>query len=498
MHPVNRELRHSSFVIRHSFVAIVALAAIALPATTRAETFRAGAFAQDISPTKFPSPVNGSMRGNFAASIHDPMHARCLALSDGNKELIFCVVDACMIPRDICEEAKRIASSKTGVPAAHMLISATHTHSAATLASVFQSDPDPDYVAGVPAGIAQGLIAAHENLEPAEIAWGKGSDPTQVFNRRWLVKDGESFPNPFGAPSERAKMNPGYQSPKVTKPAGPVDPDVFILVARGAADHRPLGLLANYSLHYVGGLPPISADYYAAFADAMTARLHGADARYHGKLPFVASMSNGTSGNINNVNFSAAAPPRRAPGEQIQTVAASVADAAMRAYDRLEFKPRVTLDSAEEDIQLKVRKPAKDEVENAKAILATAPKDKDGQFAGLDAIYARETTLLDAYPESVRVKLQVHRIGTLSIAAIPCEVFVEIGLDVKERSPFAQHFTISLANGYNGYLPTAAHHKLGGYETWRARSSYLEVTAADKITERLMALLAALKKRQGQ
>ena len=59
---------------------------------------------------------------------------------------------------------------------------------------------------------------------------------------------------------------------------------------------------------------------------------------------------------------------------------------------------------------------------------------------------------------------------------------VEIGLHLKQVSPFERHFTISLANGYNGYLPTPEHHALGGYETWRARSSYLEVEAAPKIT----------------
>ena len=68
-------------------------------------------------------------------------------------------------------------------------------------------------------------------------------------------------------------------------------------------------------------------------------------------------------------------------------------------------------------------------------------------------------------------------------------VFVEIGLKLKKESPFAQHFTISLANGYNGYLPTAEHHKLGGYETWRARSSFLEVDAEAKIREKILELL---------
>ena len=124
------------------------------------------------------------------------------------------------------------------------------------------------------------------------------------------------------------------------------------------------------------------------------------------------------------------------------------------------------------------------------ATIETMPRDKDGQFSDRKAIYAREAVLLDAYPDRVPVRLQAHRIGGLTIAAIPCEVFVEIGLELKRVKPLEQLFTISLANGYNGYLPTPEHHRLGGYETWRARSSYLETEAATAITKNLQEMLA--------
>jgi len=460
-----------------------------------AGTFRAGAYAQDISPTHFPSPVNGNMKGAFTESIHDPMHARCLALNDGKTELIFCVLDACMCPREIMEKAKEIASKETGVPASHMLISATHTHSAATMASVFQSDPDPEYVAAVPARIAAGLKQAHDNLEPAEIGWAFGSDPADVFNRRWFMKPGQTYENPFGSTADRALMNPGQVNPKVSIPTGPVDQDVAVLAVRSATDKRPLALFANYSLHYVGGNPAISADYYGAFANEIAERLKATDDRYQGKPAFVGIMSNGTSGNINNVNMGSSIRYKRNPGEQISIVAKNVADAAMGAYDTIKWDATTTLDSAEEDINLGVRKATPEELAKAKQTMETTPKDKDGQWTDRKAIYAREAVKLADYPDQVPVKLQVHRIGTLSVAAIPCEVFVEIGLDLKQSTPFARHFTVSLANGYNGYLPTPEHHALGGYETWRARSSYLETQASVKIEEHLKAMLMTLKAR---
>ena len=75
----------------------------------------------------------------------------------------------------------------------------------------------------------------------------------------------------------------------------------------------------------------------------------------------------------------------------------------------------------------------------------------------------------------------------------PREVFVEIGLELKRKSPLQPTFTIELANGYNGYLPTPEQHRLGGYETWRARSSYLETEASTKIARTILDLFEQIK-----
>lgn len=486
--PLVRRLPLALSLLLSCFLSAPARAAESAP-------LRAGAFAQDITPTlTTPSPINGGMKGAFAKTVTDPMHARSFALQSGGTTLVFCIVDACMIPREICEAAKALASRATGVPASHLLISATHSHSCATMTPVFQSAADPAYLTTLPARIAESIIRAHANLEPAEIAFGKSSNPDQVFNRRWLVKDGESYENPFDRLTDRAWMNPGFQNPKVTGPAGPVDPEVSLLAARATSDGRPLAVLANYSLHYVGGLPAISADYYGAFARELTARLAATDTRYAGKPAFVAIMSNGTSGNINNVNYAAPPPPRRAPGEQIAAVARSVADTAFATYGRLAWQSAAPLATAERDITLGVRKPSPTDLARAQKLVATTKRDPDGQFSDRKAIYALETLALADYPTTVPVKLQAHRLGALTIAAAPCEIFVEIGLALKSAKPLADHFTISLANGYNGYLPTPEHHALGGYETWRARSSYLEVDASTKITATLRDLLATVAK----
>ncbi len=96
------------------------------------------------------------------------------------------------------------------------------------------------------------------------------------------------------------------------------------------------------------------------------------------------------------------------------------------------------------------------------------------------------------WPDSIDVSLQAIRIGDLAITAIPFEVFTQTGLEIKSRSPFKDTFTISLANGGYGYLPTPEEHRLGGYETWLSVSK-VEKEASVKISERILELLGQLK-----
>ena len=162
-----------------------------------------------------------------------------------------------------------------------------------------------------------------------------------------------------------------------------------------------------------------------------------------------------------------------------------------RVCKELKYQDWAPLRMEQKEVRLAVRRPGGEDLARAEAILAKA---KGRELRGLPEIYARETMFIKDYPDEVPLILQAIRIGDLGIAAVPCEVFAEIGLEIKSRSPLKPTFAIELANGCNGYLPTPPQHKLGGYETWRARSSYLEVDASVKITAALLDLLNAAAK----
>ena len=454
------------------------------------ESLQAGAFAQDITPKVWPISVNGGMSDIQATAAHDPLHARCLVLKNKETSLAIVVCDSCALPRDLVDRAKVLAAKKTRIPASHILISATHSHSCPTATPLFQSDPDSDYLEYLVDRIASGIEQANSQLEPARIGWGACEQRSLVFNRRWIVKEErgseDAVETPFGIKSDRIITNPGYNNPKVERSINVVDPEVNFISIQ-SREGRPIALLANYSLHYVGGVPKdqVSADYFGEFAQRIARKLNATDLN----PPFVGIMSNGTSGDVNNVDFRQKSVPDREPFEQISFVAELLAQDVAKSCENLEYFDAVPLKVRHTEIAVGVRKPIADEIASAERKIAGRP---ERSLTDLPSIYARETALLSEYPTSVRIKLQAIRIGSLGIAAIPCEVFTETGLALKRNSPLKRTFTISLANGYNGYLPPPEQHLLGGYETWRARSSYLAADSEPKIGTTLNRLLKEL------
>ena len=463
--------------MRLLFIACVVFATSAL----HAAEFRAGAATSNITP-ELGSSINGGFQDGKATFIHDELHARCLALDGGKTMLVRVVADRCVSGRGIFDEAKKMVNEATGLPMENMLMSATHSHSCGTLQAVGQSEPNPIYQRFVARRIADGVRRALNNLAPAKIGWGTADVPQHVFNRRWKMKPGGIPASPLGVATDQVKTNPGINNPSLLEPAGPTDPQVSFISVQ-SAEGKPIALYANYSLHYVGGVGSghISADYFGAFA-VKVGQLLGAGSE------FVGIMSNGTSGDINNIDFRGG-QAKEPPYGRIQIVANDVAQAVATARKSIKHQDWVPLAVAQKEIMLGLRIPTKDEVEKAREV--TKQSKLFPRMETMEQVYARETVLLSDFPKEVSAPLQVLKIGDLRVSAIPAEVFVEIGLELKQRHP--QTFSVSLANAYHGYLPTPKHHQLGGYETWRARSSCLEVDASTKIVAGLEELFEKLK-----
>ena len=452
---------------------------------------KAGVAVVDITP-----PLGLGIVGNFvvppATHIHDPLHARCLVLDDGNSKLVFIIADNVGIAGELLNQARKRITAETGIPGTNVLMAATHTHSAVNAggdgewrkAGTRDMKLD-DYQLFLAHRLADAARIALHNLEPARLGWGSSSVAQHLFNRRWKLK--EKIRNPFGE-MDQVQFNPGIDNPNKTEPAGGIDPEVVFLSVQSTGG-RPIALLANYSLHYVGGVPSghVSADYFALFAEKIKDKIAWQTGE---SQPFVACMTNGTSGDVNNINFRGPAI-KYLPYEKMNIVADDVARKVLSAYEQVTYRTDVSLKAAYTAMSVAVRKPSQKIYEQS---LKVKNSPQGAKFDHpLERVFAeRAVHVYENWPDQVEVPLQVFRIGDLAVAGIPFEVFTEMGLDIKKSAPFTKAFTISFANGSLGYLPTPAQHKLGGYETWLTVTK-VEESASDKITAEVKKLFEQVK-----
>src|SRR6185369_10245574 len=176
------------------------------------------------------------------------------------------------------------------------------------------------------------------------------------------------------------------------------------------ADGKPLGVLANFSMHYVGS-SLLSSDYFGRFAEHLGRRLDGSD----GSTSCIVSMSQGTSGDLASMNYSAAAVKR-----EYDSFADELAGQAYEAYRQIKTVDRhAPLAIKESKLTLHRRTPDEKRLAWAKTMAA---KIGDRRPKGWPEVYALEQLELAAAPQR-ELKLQAIRIGDTAIAAIPDEVF---------------------------------------------------------------------------
>lgn len=428
---------------------------------------RVGTAASDITPSIGVS-IPGFFNDRTATDIHDPIQAKAIVFEAGDQVAALVVCDViCLIEQDT-RRAKQRAEELTGIPAENMMICATHTHYGPATITIFNTERDEAYCDWMVEKIADAIRLAQLRLRPALLGHNSGSVPEEVHNRRWHMKDG------------RVVMNPGYLNPDRVRPAGPTDPEVGLL-AFMTGEGEPAGAVLNYALHYVGGpySTTISADYFA-FATAALARMWGRN--------FLAILANGCCGDINNCDFDKPAPDYPHPFYQAQRVGNVVAAEAFKVWNQIRDWSADVPIAVANAFPLFRRRQVTDEQRAQMEQLLAGPPQPDNR----DWVYALERKRVEEKPLEWPVQIQAMRIGDVGIVGLPGEVFVEVGLEIKRRSPFPRTLVIELANDWVGYIPTARAFREGSYETELGTNSMAAPHTAEQWTETGVKLLNEL------
>ncbi len=398
-------------------------------------------------------PMAGYYHERGATKIHDELYARAIVVSDGLEKVAMVSVDLITTRRHHVVAARRAIQRRCGIAGGKVMISATHAHTGPILATlsnrrIGQEKSNPlveSYSESLPDLIADAVVEANANLVDGAVSAAIGFEDALAFNRRFHMSDGS------------VGWNPGKLNPRIIKSAGPIDPDVGIVFFQTAASD-PLGAYVNHAVHLdnVGG-PSLSADLPFALSNAM-AQVHGKD--------FLTMYVTGACGDVNHVNVEWRAPQKG--HENAARMGVVLAGSVLRAWPDLRDVSG-PLRVASETVSLELAPISQEEIAPSK-ILVREGNDR-GREAFMKLVKAHQVLdVADRQGEPFSVEVQVFSLGnTLAWVALPGEVFVQLGLDLKLDSPFEQTMIAELANGSIGYIPNIRAYPQGNYEVVSAR-----------------------------
>ena len=401
--------------------------------------------------------LGGTMRGYAARKgvsqgVHDDLHVRAMVIEGPETAVAFLSASLIGLDQEVIDGTREEVHRRTGLPGAHIMMAATHTHSGPT--------PTEAYNAFLRERCVECLVEAWERREEARLGIGIGHVEDVGRNRRRLEYGGL-----------------------------PVDPEVGIVKVEDLGG-KVLGVLFQYACHPTTMGPRnlwISEDWpYYAIRTIKEQVGHEA----------VVLFANGAEGDINpgyssGLSCIGALIPIRT-WEFAEKIGVRMGEMVSEALSDLETKSAFPIRSASGHVDLPFRRSfpvtVAEAEEKRKAAQETLERVKqkadvsqvvidwaevDAFFAGM--VWNRAKAFYSEKREpSVRVEIQALRLDDAVLVTFPGEVFVEIALEVKRRSPFPKTMVVGLANAgrTGGYLPTREAFSEGDYEVFA--SSYSE------------------------
>jgi hypothetical protein len=368
--------------------------------------------------------------------------------------------DVLFVAREQVDFAAAEIERTCGIDPAHLLVNATHTHSAPSTTWIHRTPPDETFRRRVTEGIIHAVQQATSKLtDECQFAFKLAEEKTIGQNSRMLLSDNTIY---WIGPRDDA-----------LRPTGPVDPDLPLFVFR-RQDGHPLALIYNHSCHTIGTRKPgvRSPSFYGLAAQELEPIL-GA----------TICFLEGASGSTHNYGMRDGVPVPEAIERLKQVIQQGLNDAQPRPVDRLaalkrpfKFKVR-TFDEAKEEAAVSAycerRAPSA-----AKLIVENFRKQRE--LVAPQQGQERETWL------------QVMRIGDVAVVGAPAELFTKLGLEIKRRSPFKNTCVAELANDWIGYVPDLEAHQLGGYQTWTGSHSYAEPGTGERLVDQAVTMLNEL------
>jgi neutral ceramidase len=411
------------------------------------------------------------------AEVLDRLHVKAIVFRQGPERFAIVECDQTAVSADVTMPTRQLVAEKTGIPLAHVSVAATHTHMAT---------PHTDLVEA----IVRAVTEADATARPVKLFAGAATEYRISFNRRYFMKDGH------------VAFNPMFLNPDIVRPAGPIDPEVGLLLFRDAADDRPLASLTNFALH----LDTVK-EYGAVYSKAGTGSRNSVSADYPYWLEealrrtfgrgFQSLFATGTCGNINHWDFSKPGP-QSGHKKMARHLGESLAESVLTAVPKLK-EQRPSLAARSRVVRIPLRPYSEEELAWAKKIkdtpLSSRSEEMEERQSFLDRVRSSRILAIEAIRRSsadLPLDVQVFRLSDdTAIVTLPGEMFVEHGLAIKNMSPFENTLVIELANNTCGYVPNRKAYAQGEYEV---ETAMLPAGGGEMLVQTALDMLRELKR----
>lgn len=432
----------------------------------------------------------------ISTGVKDPLNARALVLKQGDTQGAILVCELLGIPRDLSRIVRERASKATGIPFNHITVSATHSHTSPCIVQDFKEFADREssgrlteedknsYFSFLIDNMTQAIINACDNLKQADIISGIGEAPGISFNRRYLMTNGKVL------------FNPGRLNPKIVSVAGPVDPRVHFVIFRELENKTYTASLTVFASHYVRGGTDFSADF-PFFLQERLKKLFG------NQITSIFGL--GPCGDVNTVDVTKKSEASTGEMEYVEFVGNKLADAINSALPQAKKrKPDLKISSKTIHLplqdyteeELKWSKESDEALYPERAFMEKRRKLKLSVWGVQPPLefmrkYEAIPPVVSGEPWRLPVEIHVFQLDSeTAFVTVPGELFTQFGIDLKERSPYANTMLIELANADIAYLPTIKGFIEGDYE---ALNSRLVPGSGEKMIDVAIEMLTELK-----
>ena len=436
-------------------------------------------------------PMAGYYHARQATGTRDPLKAKAIVFCGDGQRAALVACDLTGISADLTAEVRRVAGAQTAIPAAHIVLTATHSHTAPDYYRDLYEylgesrEDNARYAARLVGGIVDAIVRAEAALEPVAVSAGTVRQQTPIsFNRRFVM-----------TPATR-RSGRRLHNGDVGRPAGPIAPAGARLRVGAAKDDRPLGVFTNFALHLdtVGGT--LWSGDYPFYVEQSLRESLGPE--------LISVFGNGCCGDINH------ADPTAKTVNKTEFIGQSLAKTVQAGLADLVRVEQPTLRVRTAQVALPLQPVTEDEVARAMPLVARARKGERVEF--FELVRAYKALVLDqlrnrpsyapdnqlvglglsrvwaGIGEHVPVEVQVIALGQdVAIVCLSGEVFVDLGLAIKRASPFRNTMLVELSNCVEMiYIAPRVAYAVGSYEV---TNSLVQPGAGELLAETAVRLL---------